>query len=145
MMIVKQLHDIIHSGEGLSVEFKECHTGINRGVYESICAFLNRQGGHMVLGVKDDGTIIGITPSALSKIKKDLVNTLNNPQKINPPLYALPETFTVKGKILIYLAVPESSQVHRCNGRIFDRNEDGDMDITNQPDAVAHMYIRKQS
>ena len=23
-----------------------------------------------------------------------------------------------------------SSQVHRCNGRIYDRNEDGDFDIT---------------
>lgn len=140
-----QLQEIIKGGEGLTVEFKECRIKINRNMYESICSFLNRQGGHLILGVKDDGAIIGIDPIALSEIKKGLVTTLNNPQKINPPLYALPETFTINGKTLLYLAVPESSQVHRCNGKIFDRNEDGDLDITNQSDAVAHLYIRKQS
>ena len=144
-MLAKQLQEIIDSGEGVSVEFKESSTQVNRDLYESICAFLNRQGGHLVLGVKDDGVIAGIEPQALPGIKKDLVTTLNNPQKINPPLYALPEQIFVQGKTLLYLAIPESSQVHRCNGRIFDRNEDGDLDITNQSDAVAHLYVRKQS
>ena len=136
-----QLHEIIKGGEGLTVEFKECRERISRNVYESICAFLNRQGGHLVLGVKDSGTIAGISPSVFSNIKKDLVTTLNNPPQINPPLYVLPDTFTIKGKTVLYLAVPESSRVHRCNERIFDRNEDGDLDITDQSDAVAHLYI----
>jgi ATP-dependent DNA helicase RecG len=144
-MLVKLLRDIIGAGEGLTVEFKECRTKANRDVYESICAFLNRQGGHIVLGVKDDGTVSGIDPAALPEIKRNLVTTLNNQQKINPPLYVLPETFTLDEKMVLYLAVPESSQVHRCNGRIFDRNEDGDLDITDQADSVAHLYIRKQS
>jgi ATP-dependent DNA helicase RecG len=137
--------DIINAGEGLTIEYKKCHSRINRDVYETVCAFLNRQGGHLVMGVSDNGAIVGIAPEALADIRKDLVTTLNNPQKINPPLYALPEIFTVDGKTLLYLAVPESSQVHRCNGRIFDRNEDGDLDITDQSEAVAHLYIRKQS
>lgn len=141
----QQLQEIINGGEGLTVEFKECRDQVSRNVYESICAFLNRQGGHLVLGVKDSGSISGINPSALSNIKKDLANTLNNPQKINPPLYVLPDTFTIKGKTVLYMSVPESSQVHRCNGRIYDRNEDGDIDITDQSDSVAHLYIRKQS
>jgi hypothetical protein len=34
------------------------------------------------------------------------------------------------GKSLLRIYVPESSQVHRCNVRIYDRNEDGDLDIT---------------
>ena len=144
-MIAEQLRNIIKDGEGMTVEFKECRDQVNRDVYESICAFLNRNGGHIVLGVKDNGSISGILPEALPEIKKNLVIALNNPQKINPPLYALPETITIEGKILLYLSIPESSQVHRCNGKIFDRNEDGDLDITNQPDSVAHLYIRKQS
>ena len=113
-MIAKQLHEIINGGEGLTVEFKECRTQVNRDVYESICAFLNRNGGHIVLGVQDNGSISGIDPEALPGIKKDLVTTLNNPQKINPPLYALPEAITIAGKVLLYFAIPESSQVHRC-------------------------------
>jgi ATP-dependent DNA helicase RecG len=59
-VLKKQLLDIISSGEGLTIEFKECSTWVNRDVYESICAFLNRQGGHLFLGVKNDGTIAGI-------------------------------------------------------------------------------------
>ena len=55
-MLRTKLQEIIDSGEGLTVEFKECRTGLNRDVYESICAFLNRQGGHLVLGVKDEGS-----------------------------------------------------------------------------------------
>jgi ATP-dependent DNA helicase RecG len=78
-------------------------------VYETICAFLNRQGGHLVLGVKDDGGVSGINPAALPEIKKDMVATLNNPQKVNPPLYALPEDVVIDDKSLLYLAVPESS------------------------------------
>ncbi len=41
--------------------------------------------------------------------------------------------------------MPESSQVHRCNGRIYDRNEDGDLDITDHTTLVAHLYQRKQA
>lgn len=41
--------------------------------------------------------------------------------------------------------VPESSQVHRCNGRIYDRNEDGDLYITDHTAQVAQLYQRKQT
>ena len=33
--------------------------------------------------------------------------------------------------------------MHRCNGRIYDRNEDGDLDITDHTILVAHLYQRK--
>lgn len=144
-MISEQLKSIIRDGEGLTIEFKECTYQVNKDVYETVCAFLNRSGGHIVLGVDDNGNVTGIDPEALPQIKKDIVTTLNNSQKINPPLYILPETLNIDGKIVLYINIPESSQVHRCNGKIFDRNEDGDLDVTNQPDAVAHLYIRKQS
>lgn len=39
--------------------------------------------------------------------------------------------------------MPESSQVHRCNGKIYDRNEDGDLDITNHTQMVSELYHRK--
>jgi len=49
------------------------------------------------------------------------------------------------GKSLLRIYVPESSQVHCCNGRIYDRNEDGDLDITDYTTLVAHLYQRKQA
>lgn len=41
--------------------------------------------------------------------------------------------------------VPESSQVHHTNGKIFDRNEDGDFDITRHTSQVTQLYLRKQT
>jgi len=144
-MTPKRLREILKSGEGLTVEFKTCRQEISHDVYETICAFLNRNGGHVVLGVDDAGKLLGIDPNALPQIKADLVTAINNPQIINPPLYLLPEEVTLDGKKFLVVYIPESSQVHRCKGKIYDRNEDGDLDITNHHEAVANLYIRKQN
>jgi ATP-dependent DNA helicase RecG len=69
---------------------------------------------------------------------------MNNPQKISPTFYLTIEQIEMDGKTVLYIFVPESSQVHRCNGRIFDRNEDGDIDITDNTNLVSVMYTRKQ-
>lgn len=34
--------------------------------------------------------------------------------------------------------------MHRCSNKIFDRNEDGDIDITNNTNLVSQLYARKQ-
>ena len=60
--LIFPLRKIIKGGEGLTTEFKECRTQVNRDVYESICAFLNRNGGHIVLEVRDNGSIPIISP-----------------------------------------------------------------------------------
>ena len=136
---------LIRAGEGIAIEFKECRSGLSRNVFESICAFLNRNGGDLFLGVDDNGTITGIDTEAVEQVKKDLVTGLNNPQRLNPSFYLSPEDWTIQGKRIIRLFVPESSQVHRCNGRIYDRNEDGDFDITGNTNLVAALYARKQT
>ena len=41
---------MILNGENSEVEFKTCRNALNRDVFESICAFLNRHGGHLFLG-----------------------------------------------------------------------------------------------
>lgn len=48
-------------------------------------------------------------------------------------------------KSVLYIYVPESSQVHRCNNRIFDRNGEGDFDITDKQHLVSALYLRKQT
>ena len=141
----KRILDLIKCGEGISLEFKSSSRQINRDVYETICAFLNRNGGTLLLGVRDSGEIVGVEAEAVEGIKKDFVNTVNNPQKLNPPAYLSINEVSLQGKTLLHIYVPESSQVHRCNGRIYDRNEDGDLDITDQTPQVARLYQRKQS
>jgi hypothetical protein len=48
----EKLSEIISGGEGLTVEFKQSRTKLNRDVFETVCAFLNRNGGHLFLGVE---------------------------------------------------------------------------------------------
>ena len=59
-------------------------------------------------------------------------------------MYLPVDEFEIDSKTILHVYVPESSQVHNTNRRIFDRNEDGDFDITDNTDFVAAMYIRKQ-
>lgn len=140
-----KLESLIAKGEGLDVEFKSCREQLPKSVYETICAFLNRHGGTLLLGVSNDGSIQGISPNILEQIRKDFVTAINNPQKLTPPTYLAIDDAELQGKTLLHIYVPESSQVHRCNGRIYDRNEDGDFDITDNTVQVARLYQRKQA
>jgi len=53
--MIKQINKILAEGESITVEFKTSHFELNKNALESICAFLNRNGGHMLLGVADNG------------------------------------------------------------------------------------------
>jgi predicted HTH transcriptional regulator len=95
--------------------------------------------------VWNSGDILGIDSECIAQIKKDFVTALNNPQKISPPAYLSVDEVQIQGKTILHIFVPENSQVHRCNGRIFDRNEDGDFDITDHTRLVSDLYHRKQA
>lgn len=142
-MIPDELHKLISGGESLTVEFKRSQTDITKDVYETVCAFSNREGGHIFLGVKDNGVILGVDPDQVDKIKKEFVTSINNENKMYPPLYLSPVDYTEDGKTIIYIRVPVSSDVCRCNGKIYDRNHESDIDITHHSDEVYQLYARK--
>ncbi len=52
-MKIDKLQELIVGGENINVEFKQSRNKLNRDVFESVCAFLNRNGGHLLLGVED--------------------------------------------------------------------------------------------
>ena len=136
---------LIANGEGIDIEFKKCESKLTNDVYESVCAFLNRIGGHILLGVSDSGEVLGIEPTATAQIKKDFVTAINNPNKIAPVIYTNITEYEINGRVVLYIPIPNSSQVHRLSGRIFDRNEDADIDITDSTILVADLYNRKNS
>ena len=51
-MTYEEIKNIISQGEGMNIEFKKSTTDITKDVYETVCAFSNREGGHILLGVK---------------------------------------------------------------------------------------------
>ena len=140
-----KLKSLIAQGEGINIEFKESKNKINRDVYETICSFLNRNGGHLFLGVRDDGEIMGIDEDKVEGMKKDFFTAINNPQKLTPPFYLNADIVEIEDKKIIYIFVPRSSSVHSVNGKIFDRNGDGDFNITSRDAQIAHLYLLKQT
>jgi ATP-dependent DNA helicase RecG len=144
-MTPEHIKRLLAEGEGLTIEYKECASELSNGVWETICSFSNRYGGHLVLGATDDGTVVGVNRNAAPQMKKNFANMLNNPQKTSPSLFLSLEEVEVDEKLLLHVYVPVSSQIQSCSGRIYDRNEDGDFDITNSADLVAQLAVRKSS
>lgn len=67
-------------------------------------------------------------------MKKNFITSINNENKMYPPLYLTPIEYEHDGRYILYIRVPVSSTVCRCNGRIYDRNHEADIDITNHAD-----------
>ena len=142
-MTIEKLEELLVNHEKVTVEYKKSITAIPSNVYETVASFSNRYGGYIILGADDNGNPIGIDRKCLLNMKKNFANQLNNPQRMSPTLYLTLEEFEINGKILLVCFVPCSSTVVKCNGRIYDRNEDGDMDITDSPIQVENLYARK--
>ena len=142
MLLPDNLLALIRQGEGLTVEFKKSTTEITSDVYDTVCSFSNREGGHIFLGVKDNGEIIGVQKDRVDQVKKNFVTAINNKNKIYPPLYIKPIEYEFEGKSIIYIQVPSSQSVCRCKAKIFDRNYDSDIDITDNEGLVYQLYAR---
>ncbi len=138
------LEQILKNGESVSVEFKKATNKIPDSLFETICAFLNKRGGHILLGVADTAEVLGVDPIAADKIIKELVNLSNNPQKLYPSFLLEASKILYKDKILIHVFVPASSDVHRCNGKFFDRSDDGDFEVKNS-EQIKSLYTRKSN
>ena len=89
--MTSKLKTIIQKGEGLTTEFKESKTKLNKDIYETVCAFLNRDGGDILLGVRDDGVIVGVDDDKIEGMKKDFLIAINNIQKFKRGLVPLSE------------------------------------------------------
>ena len=143
-MEMNEILTLVQGGKNISVEFKKSTKDITKDVYETVGSFSNREGGHIFLGIKDDGVVLGIDPDEISRIRSEFVATINNSSKCYPPLFLPIETIMIGGKQVLHIYVPVCAQVCRINGRIYDRNEDSYIDITNNSDAVYQAYARKQ-
>ena len=143
-MNVEEIRTLISIGEKINVEFKLCQNEISRTVYETVCSFNNRNGGHIFLGINDKKEIIGIEEKSIDKIVKDFTTTINNGTKIYPPLYITPEIIFMENKKIIYIYIPKGAQIRRLGGKIWDRSFEGDIDITNNSELVYKIYASKQ-
>jgi ATP-dependent DNA helicase RecG len=73
-MTYQDIETLITKKEGNSLEFKESTGQLDRSM-ETLCAFLNGEGGTILYGVRDDGRIIGQTVS--DSTKRSIAEALN--------------------------------------------------------------------
>lgn len=131
-------------GETIAVEFKRCGNGITNDVYETVCSFLNRFGGDILLGVLDDGTVNGMPKSVAEDNVRNFIKCIVNPDLFSPTIYLAPEIIEYQGKHIIHIHVPPSSEVHSYKKVLYDRVNDADIKVT-ATSQIAQMYIRKQN
>lgn len=144
-MNISEIEKIIQQGEGLRIEFKEAKTAVPDSFYETVISFSNTDGGTILLGVADDGNVLGIAPNSKVKLQKDIITALNSRDCINPPVFVQP--FTVvhsKGEIMV-IQIPSSSQVHDHSGKVYSREFEVDLNITNNQQKISDMYLRKRN
>ncbi|MDR1571313.1 MAG: putative DNA binding domain-containing protein, partial [Clostridiales Family XIII bacterium] len=141
--MTEKLKGLIAGGEGLTAEFKKCEGSLTSSVFETVSSFSNRYGGYLILGVDDDGEVVGVNRNAAPSIMKNFVNVLNNPQQFAPTLFVSLEQAEIDGKLILWAHIPFASQIVMYAGKIFDRAEDGDLDVTRNSDVVAQLHMRK--
>ena len=143
-MDILRIRKLLQLKESIRLEFKESVSELPRNLFESICAMLNREGGDILLGVRDNGSVVGMDAAKIEKITTDLVNLSNNPQKLDPVFILHPQIYHIEDKIVMHIAVPESSEIHKTGNVIYDRSNDGDFKVTN-PALIASLFNRKRS
>ncbi len=140
----ENIKNIILLGENVNTELKEATNGLPKSVFESVCSFLNTTGGYIILGANDKKEIIGIKEELIEKIKKDYTTQCNNKEVLEPTILSELHEIKIDGKILLYTHIEESNEIHKCKGKVFVRNYEGDFDISNNIPLIASIHNKKR-
>ncbi len=113
-MTYKDVNRLIEDGEGFEVEFKRKVSSPEK-IARTLIAFANTKGGHILFGVDDDGSIVGVESE---KSEVDLIEqagTFFCVPEIHPEIDIVP----FDGMDVIVAYVPEStSKPHTFTGNV---------------------------
>ncbi len=118
-MDISQVTTLIHQGESNNLEFKKSTTQL-KPAFETACAFLNGNGGIVLIGVSDAGQLIGqhVTDNTRQEIAREI-------NKIEPT--AQIEIFYIPLKDEKYVIAIKVDSNHHApytyDGRAFERNQ----------------------
>jgi len=121
-MTEQEILEILSQHEWKAVEFKEARTAVPKNAYESVSAFANTEGGHLVFGVKKNGSdfeVVGVID--VDKVQNDFLTTLRGKEKINKIVDVQEYLHTIDRKDLLVFYIPESSRTQKpvyLNGTI---------------------------
>lgn len=100
-----ELNALIERGEGVRLEFKRTLSSAYR-IARTLAAFANTSGGTLLIGVTDDGRMLGVA-SELREMRR--IEEAAD-QLIDPPLAVSYETLSPDGRKLLILTISESDE-----------------------------------
>ncbi len=124
-----ELTEKIDLGEDSTIEFKrELPRRADMG--DEIAAFANARGGVILIGVDDDGTIVGLDRQALDRIEETVVQICRD--SIDPVLHIITDRLRIDDKNLLKIEVPQSPFVHKSSDGYFIRQGSSKMEMSTE-------------
>ncbi|MBU1262286.1 helix-turn-helix domain-containing protein [bacterium] len=116
-MITTKLQNLITLGEGQTLEFKRSTAEIDKAIQELV-SFANTSGGIILIGVSDEGRIIGVSPGVITK--DQIANKITG--NTDPVLHPKIDMVEIEGKKIMVITVDESkNKPHLAFGRAYKR------------------------
>ncbi len=129
-----KIDSLIKNGESETVEFKQ---GFSREAIETAVAFANTKGGTILVGVKDNGEMVGVTIGNETLI--DWRNQIS--QSTEPAIYPEIDEIEIRGKTIIQIIIKEYPlKPISYRGRCFRRVRNSNYQMT--PSEIAEMHLQ---
>jgi len=134
--------DILAKGETLTVEFKSDAKGLpDRDLVAAVVALANTEGGLLLLGVEDDGTVTGLRPN--HENAAGLAALIAN--RTSPPIAVRAEVIDLDDKGILCIEVPKSRGIVSTSDGLLLRRR---LLASGRPEAVPfypHEFMQRQS
>lgn len=129
-----KIEELIKRGESETVEFKQ---NFSREAIEAAAAFANTKGGTILIGVKDDGQIVGISIG-----KETLIDWRNQiSQSTEPSIYPEIDEIEIRGKKIVRVIIKEYPlKPISFRGRCFRRVKNSNYQMT--PSEITEMHLQ---
>lgn len=107
-MTQDELIDLLHAHEWRDVEFKEARRAVPKDAYETVAAFANTEGGHLVFGVRETGGEVDpVGVLDVDKVQGEFLTTLRQPNKVSVVVNVQEELHRLGDSDLLVFYVPE--------------------------------------
>lgn len=133
-MTQDELIELLQAHEWRDVEFKEARRAVPKDAYETVAAFANTEGGHLVFGVREAGSEVEpVGVLDVDKVQGEFLNALRQPRKISVVVNVQEELHRVGDSDLLVFYVPEVPRAQKpvyLNGdirRAFVRSDGSDI------------------
>jgi len=114
IMNKEHLIKLIDTHEWNDVEFKEALWKVPKSAYETVSAFANTKGGHIVFGVKqikDTFEIAGVVD--VDNIQNAFLSALRADNKVNHDISVQEDIVNINDKVVLVFYIPESTRQNK--------------------------------